>query len=68
MSLEMGCNQCLHFAVCNSKDSLAALKASINDLAKLMENQNFTVDVKCKFYDNRQVKLRSRQGDIQNEI
>lgn len=57
MNLEAECSQCVHFAVCNAKDSLEALKANTNDLAKLMENQNFTIDVKCKFYDNGQIKF-----------
>ncbi len=63
MSLEIGCNQCSHYCVCNVKDNLAVLKNDINNLAKLLENQNFTITVKCKFYDNNEIKFRSKQGE-----
>ncbi len=60
MSLEIGCSQCSHYCVCNVKDNLAELKNTINDLTKLIENQNFTIAVKCKFYNDSKIKLRSK--------
>lgn len=44
------CENCSHSDVCSIKLNLTTLKTTTNDLAKLLENRDFTINVTCKHY------------------
>lgn len=44
------CESCSHSGVCSFKKAFEELNEKTNDLAKLLENREFTITVQCKHY------------------
>lgn len=44
------CENCSHSDVCSIKNNLGKLKITTRDLAKLLENKDFSITVTCKYY------------------
>ncbi len=46
------CETCAHTNVCRNKNQYEELVKTLNDLAKLKENQAFNITAICRFYWN----------------
>lgn len=46
------CETCAHTNVCRNIKQYEELAKTLNDLAKLMENQVFNITATCRFYWN----------------
>lgn len=51
------CNECIHFQVCCIEKDFAKLKATINDLGKLLENKEFNITAACKHHQPKGLTL-----------
>jgi hypothetical protein len=54
----MKCDNCRHKGICKYEDNMKKFDSEIRDKQKLLENNNFRVDIGCKNFDKSEINIR----------